>query len=141
MRPRGKVEDVLEVVYDTALRGIHHELLRDLGLLPINRVTAVDKGARAPRRKDGRRIPKSVHVEDKLVTTPEGHQVSVSLYARDGAIGIGRLTDRGDMVFEPLPRFRTHRTRDKWHLSLVQRLPAAGSPRWRHRHRPAPWER
>jgi hypothetical protein len=102
------------VVYDTALRGIHHqELLRNLGLLPINRVTAADKGARAPRRKDGRRVAKSAHVEDKLVTTPDGHQVSVSLYARDGAIGIARLTDRGQMVFEPLPRFRTHRTRDK----------------------------
>jgi hypothetical protein len=102
------------IVYDTALRGVHHqELLRDLGLLPINRVTAADKGARAPRRKEGRRVAKSVHVEDKLVTDPQGQTVSVSLFAQDGAIGIGRLTDRGQMVFEPLRRFRTHRTRDK----------------------------
>jgi len=37
------------IVYDTALRGIHHqELLRDLGLLPVNRVTAAEKGVRAP---------------------------------------------------------------------------------------------
>jgi hypothetical protein len=102
------------IVYDTALRGVHHqELLRDLGLLPINRVTAADKGARAPRRKEGRRVAKSVHVEDKLVTDPQGQTASVSLFAQDGAIGIGRLTDRGQMVFEPLRRFRTHRTRDK----------------------------
>jgi hypothetical protein len=102
------------VVYDTALRGVHHqELLRDLGLLPINRVAAAEKGARTPRRKDGRRIPKSVHVEDKMVTGRDDRAISVSLYAQDGAIGIGRLTDRGQMVFEALRRIRTHRTRDK----------------------------
>lgn len=39
--------------------------------------------------------------------------MSISLYAQDGAIGIGVLTDRGEMLFEPLRRFRTHRTRDK----------------------------
>ena len=37
----------------------------------------------------------------------------MSLYAQDGAIGIGKLTDRGQMIFEPLRRFRTHRTCDK----------------------------
>jgi hypothetical protein len=102
------------VVYDTALRGVHHqELLRNLGLLPINRVTAADKGARTPRRKDGRRVAKSVHVEDKMVIGVDGQSAVVRLYAQDGAIGIGRLTDRGQLVFEPLQRFRTHRTRDK----------------------------
>jgi hypothetical protein len=102
------------VVYDTALRGVHHqELLRNLGLVPINRVAAAEKGARTPRRKEGRRVAKSVHVEDKLVTGPDDRPVSVPLYAQDGAIGIGRLTDRGQMIFEPLRRIRTHRTRDK----------------------------
>jgi hypothetical protein len=102
------------VVYDTALRGVHHqELLRDLGLLPINRVTAAEKGARAPRRKEGRRIPKGVHVEDKMVTGADGLVARVALYAQDGAIGIGRLTDRGQRIFEALRRIRTHRTRDK----------------------------
>jgi hypothetical protein len=66
-----------------------------------------------PRRKEGRRVAKSVHVEDKMVTGTDGRAVSVSLYSQDGAIGIGRLTDRGRMVFEPLRRIRTHRTRDK----------------------------
>jgi hypothetical protein len=102
------------VVYDTALRGVHHqELLRDLGVLPINRVAAAEKGARTPRRKEGRRVAKSTHVEDKMVTGPDDRAVSVSIYAQDGAIGLGRLTDRGSMVFEPLRRIRTHRTRDK----------------------------
>ncbi|MGZ5294794.1 MAG: hypothetical protein ACXWH5_12510 [Actinomycetota bacterium] len=40
-------------------------------------------------------------------------EVSIALYAQDGAIGIGVLTDRGAMLFEPLRRFRTHRARDK----------------------------
>jgi hypothetical protein len=54
------------VVYDTALRGVHHqELLRDLGLLPINRVATAQKGASTPRRKDGRRVAKSLHVETR----------------------------------------------------------------------------
>lgn len=102
---------------DTALRGLHHqELLRNLGSLPINRVAAAEKGARTPRRKDGRRVPKSVHVEDKVVPRPDGRPISVSLYAQDGAIGIGRLTDRGQMAFEALRRIRTHRTRDKSRL-------------------------
>jgi hypothetical protein len=102
------------VIYDTALRGVHHqELLRDLGLLPINRVAAAERGARMPRRNEGRRVAKSVHVEDKMVTDPDGRAVQVSLYAKDGAIGLGRLTDRGQMLFEPLQRSRTHRTRDK----------------------------
>lgn len=42
------------VIYDTALRGVHHQkLLRELGLLPVNRVTAAEKGARDPRRGKG----------------------------------------------------------------------------------------
>jgi hypothetical protein len=101
------------VVYDTALRGVHHqELLRELGLLPVNRVTAAVKGASEPRRKDGRRVARNLYVEDKVVDTPEG-QMTVPLYARDGSIGVIELDDRGDKQFEPLSRLRTHRNRDK----------------------------
>ena len=101
------------VVYDTALRGIHHqELLRDLGLLPVNRVAAASRGARAPRRGEGRRVPKNVHVEDKLVTTPSGKR-TVSLYAQDGAVGVVVLNEVGERLFEPLRRVRTHRIADK----------------------------
>lgn len=58
------------VVYDTAFRGVHHQyLMRELGLLPINRVTAAKAGAKKPRRAD-KRVEKTVHVEDKTVTSP-----------------------------------------------------------------------
>jgi len=88
------------VIYDTALRGIHHhKLLRDLGLLPVNRVTAAIKGADKPRRKDGRRIEKSAHIEDKHVVREDGTPMTCRLYARGGEIGIGELTDTGDLEF------------------------------------------
>lgn len=78
------------VVYDTALRGVHHqELLRDLGLVPINRVAAAEKGARTPRRKGGRRVAKSVHVEDKMVTGPDGRAVSFPSTRRMARSGSG----------------------------------------------------
>ena len=35
------------------------------------------------------------------------------LYARDGALGIGELTDTGDLTFTELRRTRTHRNADK----------------------------
>src|SRR5207248_5921430 len=35
------------LVYDTALRGVHHQrLLRELGLLPVNRVASANAGAK-----------------------------------------------------------------------------------------------
>jgi hypothetical protein len=101
------------VIYDTALRGVHHQvLLRDLGLIPLNKVTAARKGASMPRRSEGRREEKTVHVEDKRVRLPGGSVRTVGLYARAGAIGLGELTDTGDLAFIPLARIRTHRTRD-----------------------------
>jgi hypothetical protein len=58
-----------EVIYDTALRGVHHQtLLRDLGLLPVNRVTAAKAGVHQPRRDDGRREEKSTRIETKTIT-------------------------------------------------------------------------
>jgi hypothetical protein len=102
------------VVYDTALRGVHHQvLLRELGLAPVNRVTAAEKGAKAPRRGKGRRVEKTVHVEDKSVTLPDGSTATLRLFAQAGAIGIVELTDRGEPYFEELRRIRTHRIADK----------------------------
>jgi hypothetical protein len=78
------------VIYDTALRGTHHQrLLRDLGLLPVNRVTAAKAGAKTPRRKDGQREKKSVHLEDKTVTAPDGTRHHLRLYARGGDLSMG----------------------------------------------------
>jgi hypothetical protein len=100
------------VIYDTALRGVHHQtLLRDLGLLPINRVAAKTATAKAARRAE-RRIEKSAYIEDKTITHG-GREITLPIYARGGAVGIGELTDTGDLLFTELPRVRTHRNRDK----------------------------
>ena len=99
------------VIYDTALRGTHHQhLLRHLGLLPVNKVAAAKAGGRKPRRPEGRRVPKSAFVEQRIISRPDGSTVNVDLFARDGAIGITTLTDTGDHHFTELARVRTHRT-------------------------------
>ncbi|MGI8661934.1 MAG: hypothetical protein ACR2LQ_01830 [Acidimicrobiales bacterium] len=101
------------VIYDTALRGVHHQrLLRELGWLPVNRVTAAKAGAKQPRRSE-QRVERSTHVEDRTITHVDGTTTTISLFARGGAVGIGTLTDTGVRVFEPLRRVRTHRNRDK----------------------------
>jgi hypothetical protein len=101
------------VIYDTALRGVHHQvLLRELGMLPVNRVSAAVKGAKDPRRHEGRRVEKSIHLENKMVTTSAGES-SVSLFARGGAVGTVELSDKGEPIFTELRRVRTHRSRDK----------------------------
>ena len=60
------------VIYDTALRGVHHQhLLRDLGLLPDQpRHRRQGRRRRSPRRND-RRVEKNVHIEDKTITLAE----------------------------------------------------------------------
>jgi hypothetical protein len=108
------VEGAQGIVYDTALRGVHHQrILREFGLLSINRVAAAEAGAKKPRRKESRRVEKSIHVEDKMVRRANGSTTRVRLYAKGGALGIGELTDSGDLAFVPLRRVRTHRNRDK----------------------------
>jgi hypothetical protein len=98
------------VVYDTALRGVHHqELLRDLGLLPINRVTAAQAGAKDARRGPAEwRREKFVYVETKSVG-----ELRIDLYAKGGTIGVGRLTEAGELDFVALRRVRTHRNQDR----------------------------
>ncbi len=106
------VEGAQGVIYDTALRGVHHQtLLRDLGLLPINRVTAAKANPKQPRRAE-RRVEKSARIEDRTITIA-GKAITITLYAKAGAVGIGELTETGDLTFTELPRVRTHRNRDK----------------------------
>lgn len=101
------------VVYDTALRGTHHQtILRDLGLLPINRVSAAKANPKQARRQD-RRVEKMVFVEAKAITVPDGTTKSIDLYANGGAIGLGVLAADGELLFTALLRVRTHRNADK----------------------------
>jgi hypothetical protein len=102
------------VLYDTALRGVHHQrLMRDHGWLSVNKVTAAKAGSKKPRRTEGRRVPKSTFVEQRTVTLADGTTVTVDLFACDGAIGIATLTDAGEQRFDELPRVRTQRREDK----------------------------
>jgi hypothetical protein len=98
------------VNYDTALRGVHHQtLVRDLGLLPVNRVTAAKAGAKKPRRAEGQRVEKSTHVEDRENTLPDDSTTTISVFAQGGTIGIGTLAGNGGLLFTPLKRVRTRR--------------------------------
>jgi hypothetical protein len=47
-----------------------------------------------PLRAKGRRVEKSVNVEDREVTFADGSVPTVPLYRRGGAIGIGALRAR-----------------------------------------------
>ena len=100
------------VVYDTALRGVHHQtLLRDLGLLPVNRVTARRAGSKEKRRDPSeQRQEKTALVETKTVD--------------------GQIDDQGEMHFVEPHRIRTHRAKGKdgryrWYNDY--RLPAGGT--------------
>ncbi len=111
------------VVYDGALRGVHHQrLLRDVGIMPVNKVAAVS-GA-GPRTKGRRRIEKSTFVEQRTIAAPDGTSHTIDLFARAGAIGIGVLIDTGQMAFTELRRIRTSRVHDK-----------VGTFRWYNHHR------
>lgn len=103
------------VVYDTALRGVHHQqIMRHLGVLSINRVTLAKAGAKKPRRgKADQRQDKSALIETKTVTRPDGTTETFALYARGGALGYGRQEPDGAIAFVALRRVRTHRRADK----------------------------
>jgi hypothetical protein len=110
---RPLVPGVQAVVYDTALRGVHHHrLLRELGWMTVNRVTA----AAGSRQKDGgktrKRVEKTTYVESKTVATSSGPR-EVKLFARGGQIGLSELTETGELTFVPLERIRTHRNSSK----------------------------
>lgn len=103
------------IVYDTALRGVHHQrILRDLGLLPVNRVAAAQAGSKDARRdRRHQRVEKTTFVETKTVNLPDGTVTDVQLFGRGGAIGLGTFAADGELIFQALPRVRTHRNADK----------------------------
>jgi len=100
------------VIYDGALRGVHHQtFLRDLGMLTVNRVTA-QTGVRNKSNVTRKRVEKLVFVETKTVTT-NNVPTDLQLFSRGGQIGLKDLTDTGEETFVVLDRVRTHRNPDK----------------------------
>ena len=111
------------VIYDGALRGVHHQtFLRHLGVLTVSRVAAAQR-IRDKKGKAVKRVDKLVYVETKTASTPTG-PVDMKLFSRGGQLGLGELTDTGDIAFVPLERIRIHRARSK-----------AGTYRWYSDHR------
>jgi len=117
------------VIYDMALRGTHHQrLLRELGIVCVNRVMAAEHRKGEGSGWKGVRIDKSVHVEDRTLRLADGTTTIIRLFARAGAIGIAEFSESGTARFIPLKRRRVHRNRLKdgrfaWYQDYV--LPAA----------------
>jgi hypothetical protein len=99
---------IQSVVYDMALRGTHIDRLLQAGLLPVVKVSAASRKARRGAR-GGERVDKERLIEVKEVTLSDGRTKKVPIYAKDGAAGIGRLNDEGELVFIPIERLRTQR--------------------------------
>jgi hypothetical protein len=92
-RLRALVPGAQGVIYDSALRGAHQQvLLRDLGFLPITRVRSSEE-PRMPPRSVGRQ--KVIHVEDQEILIRDGSTQVLRLGAREGAIGIQEATGDG----------------------------------------------
>lgn len=106
------------VIYDGALRGVHHQtLLRDLGLLTVNRVTA-QTGVRNKSNTSKQRVEQTTYVETKTISTPAGEH-ELQIFAKGGQVGLAEVADTGEMMSIPLERIRTHRAQSK-----------AGTYRW-----------
>ena len=95
-----------------ALRGAHHQrLLRELGIICVNRVMAAEhrKGQGKGKGWKGVRVEKSVHVEDRVQRLADGTTRTIRLFARAGAIGIVEFSESGEARFIALKRKRIHR--------------------------------
>lgn len=102
-------------------------MLRDLGILSVNRVTAAS-GSRqqTSTSRKRQRIEKTTFVETKTIASAAGER-TLKLFARGGQIGLSELDDTGEPTFVPLERVRTHRNADK-----------AGTYRWYNDYRLPP---
>lgn len=101
------VPGALGVIYDTALRGVHHaELMKVFGWLSVNRVQSAEVIKRGGKLV--KRVEKALHIEDKLI---DGN--SVRLFARGGAVCIAEFGDTGEQELIELRRLRTMRQADK----------------------------
>lgn len=87
------------VNYDMAMRGTHIDrMMREFGWLIVTGVHE-DRGGGY----------NEWHIEDQEIEDLDGRVVTVSVYAKRGAVGIRVLTDTGDYIFLPLERVKTAR--------------------------------
>jgi hypothetical protein len=108
------IPGTLGVIYDMALRGAHHQrLLRELGIMCVNRVAAAEHRKGKGSGWKGVRIEKSVHVEDRVRRLADGTTKTIRLFARAGAIGAVEFSENGTSQFVALKRKRIHRNRLK----------------------------
>ena len=97
------------VIYDTALRGVHHQtLLRDLGLCPSTGSPPPPKARTHPKRP---REAKSTYIEGKSSPSTAPTDASISTPER-GRRHRDRRTPKATST-SPTPRIRTHRNADK----------------------------
>ncbi len=68
------------VIYDTALRGVHHQHAAPRSRPPSRSTGSPPRrpAAKKPRRKGGEAIEKSAYIEDKTITLAERHRPTVS---------------------------------------------------------------
>jgi hypothetical protein len=96
--------NVQVILYDGAMRGIHHrDLMRDVGLIVVSPPTA----ARA-ETKDTKREEKVTFIEN--TETPDG--VALALYARGGSLGVMDHNADGDEVFVTFQNLRRLRRKN-----------------------------
>ena len=97
----------LGVLYDTALRGVHHqELMRDFGWLSINRVQA--KEVATNNGKPVKRVEKTTHIEDRKTGGK-----TVRLFARGGALCTAELDHNGEQLLTECKRIKTIKRENK----------------------------
>jgi hypothetical protein len=93
-------------LYDTALRGMHHqELMRDLGWLSINRITAKQVITKTSDRSSASK--KATHIEDRKINGR-----TVRFFAQGGALCVSELDHNGEQVLTECTRIKTIRRRN-----------------------------
>ena len=98
----------------------------ELGLIPVNRCRRREGGFEEPAPRQGPRVSKPpTSTRRNPAWRQRDHRAA---HARNGAIGLTEMRD-GEPEFIELRRIRTHRSRTREALPLLQRLRTAGVPR------------
>ena len=133
------------VVYDTALRGVHHQrIMRNLGLLSINRVALAKAGAKKPRRRKAEQRAGEVDADrgprpSPLPTEPSARRPCTHEAARSASADL--TEDGSTWLRTAAPGPDPPPGRQVRQIPLVQRLRTPRRPRRRRHHRSAPRQR